>query len=101
MIKISLTILCLSLVSTHIAVANETKKDAQFQIIQSAISQLDNNLSEDNFKQNIQKKYRSSYRFLDKLSDEQKAEVYKYYETESDFSQIRHKIFDLFFESGS
>lgn len=100
MIKVSLTVLCLSLISTNIFAADEAKKEAQFQIIQSAISQLDNSLSEDDFNLTIQRKYHSTYRFLDKLSDKQKTEVYEYYKTEADFSQIRHKIFDLFFRSG-
>ena len=97
MIKISLSILCLLIFSTNLLAEDKAKKEAQFQIIQSAISHIDKDLSEDDFKQLIQKKYHATYRFLDKLSDRQKAEVYKYYKTESDFSEIRHKIFDLFF----
>lgn len=80
------------------ALATENEKlNVQHRIIESAISQIESNLSAESFDTAVQNKYHSTYHFLNKLSQKQKQEVYEYYQNESNFSTIRHKIFELFF----
>ncbi len=93
----ALTFFILSCALPITAVADNAKKETQQQIVQSAISQIEANLSAENFDQFIAKKYRSTHRFLTHLSRKQQKEVYEYYKKESDFGAIRHKIFELFF----
>jgi len=94
---IPIILLTLFSLNTFAADTDNEKINSQHQIIENAISQIDNNLSANNFEKMIEKKYHATYYFLENLSQKQKKEVYEYYKNESDFSVIRHKIFDLFF----
>ena len=73
--------------------------NVQHQVIENAISQINANLSAEHFKQTIEKKYHTTYRFLEKLPQKQQQEVYEFYQNEPNFAAIRHKIFSLFFET--
>lgn len=91
---------CLSLPLASIAndknVMADISSDA-LQQVQYVTSQLNRKLSLAQFLTQIQDKYPTSYRFLNKLSTQQQKEVYRFYQTENNFEPIRHKIFTLFF----
>jgi len=96
-----LSILLLSSLSLNAYSGDRTESEEAFQRVQNSIFQLDKSLTEKDFDASIKKKYHATYLFLDQLSKVQKQKVYEYYKTDSDFGNIRHKIFDLFFDATS
>lgn len=98
----SMFIALLTLISTTTLASGNTDNieiKRQHQVIENAISQISPNLSVEDFTNTIEKRYYTSYRFLDKLSEKQKLAVYKFYLNEPNIDAIRHKIFGLFFEA--
>ena len=97
-LNLLLIIAIISITSPAFAIDNISQKQRQEQIIESAIYQLDRNLSAEEFDAFIAKKYNATHLFLSKLPKKQQKQVYEYYQQHADFNMIRHKIFELFFK---
>lgn len=62
-----------------------------------ALNHLQADLSQDAFESLINKRFSTTHRFYDDLSDQHRKAIYAYYQTNQDFMKIRNKILELYF----